>query len=169
MQHKFITTVLGTLKPNLLQSLAQVSRAMGASWETSKVIKLDGQFVAMMRVMIDVDKEVALKQALEQQFAELTFVYADYAQESIPLSTECKLTLDCNDRSGLTHDMNEILNDLEISVDHQECYLVQVTSLGKTVYSAKLSLRLPQNVTVALLISQLETLSDNIRIEVNDA
>ncbi|GGB72012.1 transcriptional regulator [Shewanella inventionis] len=167
MQHKFITTVLGTLKPNLLQSLAQVSRDMGASWETSKVIKLDGQFVAMMRVMIDADKEMALKHALEQQFSQLTFVYAEYAHEVIHNSTECKLTLDCNDRSGLTHDMNQILNDLEVSVDHQECYRVQVTSLGKTVYSAKLTLRLPDNVTVALLVSQLETLSDNIRIEVS--
>ena len=167
MQHRFITTVLGTLKPNQLQSLAQVSREIGASWETSKVIKLDGQFVAMMRVMIDVDKEAALKQALEQQFSQLTFVYAEYEHDSVRLSQECKLTLDCNDRSGLTHDMNQILADLEVSVDHQECYRVQVTSLGKTVYSAKLTLRLPENVTIALLISQLETLSDNIRIEVN--
>ncbi|WP_282111183.1 ACT domain-containing protein [Shewanella algicola] len=166
MQHKFITTILGTLKPNLLQSLAQVSREMGASWETSKVIKLDGQFVAMMRVMIDRDKEQALKQALEQQFAALTFVYAEYEQQAIHFSTECKLTLDCNDRSGLTHDMNAILNDLEISVDHQECYRVQVTSLGKTVYSAKLTLRLPENVTMELLLSQLESLSDNVRIDV---
>ncbi|AZG34699.1 MULTISPECIES: glycine cleavage system protein R [Shewanella] len=166
MQHKFITTVLGTLQPNLLQSLAQVSREIGASWETSKVIKLDGQFVAMMRVMIDVDKEASLKQALEQQFSQLTFVYAEFEHQSIHLSTECKLTLDCNDRSGLTHDINEILSDLDVSVDHQECYRVQVSSLGKTVYSAKMTLRLPENVTKALLVSQLETLSDNIRIDV---
>jgi glycine cleavage system regulatory protein len=166
MQHKFITTVLGTLQPNLLQSLAQVSREIGASWETSKVIKLDGQFVAMMRVMIDVDKEASLKQALEQQFSQLTFVYAEFEHQSIHLSTECKLTLDCNDRSGLTHDINEILSDLDVSVDHQECYRVQVSSLGKTVYSAKMTLRLPDNVTKALLVSQLETLSDNIRIDV---
>ncbi|MEH6463958.1 MAG: ACT domain-containing protein [Shewanella psychromarinicola] len=166
MQHKFITTVLGTLQPNLLQSLAQVSREIGASWETSKVIKLDGQFVAMMRVMVDVDKEASLKQALEQQFSQLTFVYAEFEHQSIHLSTECKLTLDCNDRSGLTHDINEILSDLDVSVDHQECYRVQVSSLGKTVYSAKMTLRLPENVTKALLVSQLETLSDNIRIDV---
>jgi glycine cleavage system regulatory protein len=166
MQHKFITTVLGTLQPNLLQSLAQVSREIGASWETSKVIKLDGQFVAMMRVMIDVDKEASLKQALEQQFSQLTFVYAEFEHQSIHLSTECKLTLDCNDRSGLTHDINEILSDLDVSVDHQECYRVQVSSLGKTVYSAKMTLRLPESVTKALLVSQLETLSDNIRIDV---
>jgi glycine cleavage system regulatory protein len=166
MQHKFITTVLGTLQPNLLQSLAQVSREIGASWETSKVIKLDGQFVAMMRVMIDVDKEASLKQALEQQFSQLTFVYAEFEHQPIHLSAECKLTLDCNDRSGLTHDINEILSDLDVSVDHQECYRVQVSSLGKTVYSAKMTLRLPENVTKALLVSQLETLSDNIRIDV---
>jgi glycine cleavage system regulatory protein len=166
MQHKFITTVLGTLQPNLLQSLAQVSREIGASWETSKVIKLDGQFVAMMRVMIDVDKEASLKQTLEQQFAHLTFVYAEFEHEAIHLSAECKLTLDCNDRSGLTHDINEILADLDVSVDHQECYRVQVSSLGKTVYSAKMTLRLPENVTIELLVSQLETLSDNIRIDV---
>jgi glycine cleavage system regulatory protein len=166
MQHKFITTVLGTLQPNLLQSLAQVSREMGASWETSKVIKLDGQFVAMMRVMIDADKEASLKQALEQRFAQLTFVYAEFEHESIHLSAEYKLTLACNDRSGLTHDLNGILADLDVSVDLQECYRLQVTSLGETVYSAKMTLRLPENVTKELLVSQLETLSDNIRIEV---
>lgn len=168
MQHKFITTVLGTLQPNLLQSLAQVSREIGASWETSKVIKLDGQFVAMMRVMIDADKATLLKQTLEQKFSQLTFVYAEFESESIHFSQECKLTLDCSDRSGLTHDINEILADLDVSVDHQECYRVQVTSLGKTVYSAKMTLRLPENVTIALLVSQLETLSDNIRIGIED-
>jgi glycine cleavage system regulatory protein len=166
MEHRFITTILGPLVPNILQSLAQLSRDLGASWETSKVIKLDGQFVAMMRVMIDEQKEQALKQALEQQFPGLTFVYAEFQHEVIELSAEIEVTLDCNDRSGLTRDMNQILADLEVSVEHQESYRVQVTSIGKTVYRAKLVLRLPDNVSTALLIAQLETLSDNIRVEV---
>ncbi|WP_434949887.1 ACT domain-containing protein [Shewanella sp. HL-SH4] len=168
MKHKFITTVLGALQPNLLQSLAQVSREMGASWETTKVIKLDGQFTAMMRVMISTEQELIFKQHLAQKFPQLTFVYAEFEHENLPLCTEFTLTLDCNDRAGLTHDINQILSELEASVEHQESNRVQVTSIGKTVYSAKLNLRLPENVTQALLITQLETIADNIRINIED-
>jgi glycine cleavage system regulatory protein len=166
MQHRFITTIFGRLEPNILQSLAQTSRDMGASWETSKVIKLDGQFVAMMKVMIDESNVSGLQQTLEQQFPSLTFAYAQCQQEHTQLSATLDVALDCNDRSGLTRDMNQILTDLDISVEHQESYRVQVSSLGKTVYSAKLVLRLPENVSTTLLVSQLETLSDNIRVEV---
>ena len=52
MRTNFITTVYGPDIPGIVKALAQTTRRQGGEWLTSKVIKLDGRFAAIMSVLL---------------------------------------------------------------------------------------------------------------------
>jgi glycine cleavage system regulatory protein len=163
MKIQFISTVVGPLGPDVLKSLATLSRECGAEWLSSKLIMLDGQFAAMMRVSIDDDKDAQLRTRLEQAFPNLSFVYAPVvaaADEAEALTIE----LDCSDRPGLTRDINDILANLGIGVTQMESHRLQVTSLGRTVFNANMQLKVPAGVDTATLVAALEAVEPNARV-----
>lgn len=168
MKIQFIATVVGPLGPDVLQSLAKVSRELGAEWLASKLIMLDGQFAAMMKVSIDDDKEAALRDNLAREFPALGFVYAPVAAVDGPVQ-QIQVELDCNDRPGLTRDVNDVLANLGVSVSHMESHRVQVTSLGRTLFNACLSVALPPEMDIGTLTSALEAVEPNARVHYRES
>ena len=164
MQSQLITTIIGPLTPDVLKALAKASRSQGALWLSSKVIQLDGQFAAMMKVDVATEAVDDLKQHLATSFPELVFAYAEPQAVTVPLTEAVTVVVDCDDRAGLTHDISHILADLDVLVEHQEYCRVQVSTLGQTVYSAKLVVRLPESISCDLLIQQLESLGGQVRV-----
>lgn len=163
MKIQFISTVVGPLGPDVLKSLAGLSRECGAEWLSSKLIMLDGQFAAMMRVCIDDDKDANLRARLEQAFPNLSFVYAPVVATEAG-AEEIGIELDCSDRPGLTRDINDILANLGARVSQMESHRLQVTSLGRTVFNANMTVRLPGGTDVASLIAALELVEPNARV-----
>lgn len=166
MKTCFIASVIGTLTPNLITSLAQISRENGAQWQTSKLISLDSQFAALFNVIIELDKLPALKKNLSDQFPSLIFHYCASTNAEQLNTKSIHVSIDCDDRAGLTHDINKLLFNLGISVEHQEHYRYPVASIGNTVFSAQYTLKLPPEVSQADLMQQLETISTNARVNI---
>ncbi len=174
MKIQFISTVVGPLGPDVLGRLASLSRECGAEWLSSKLIRLDGQFAAIFKVSIEDSAEAMLRERLAQAFPELGFVYAPVQQavqerhESVagvaPDVVTVQLALDCNDRPGLTRDINETLANLGVSVTQLESHRMQVASLGRTVFNANLTLVLPPQLDVASLSAALEAVEPNARV-----
>lgn len=160
----FIATVSGTSSPNILTTLAQITRKHQAHWQTSKIIKLEAQFTALLKINIDSSYQDQLKQAFADEFPQLAFTYNTAEIVTEKNTNSIKLVIDCDDRAGLTKDINQILNDLQVNIEHQEAYRVAVASIGDTVYSAQLTLNLPQNLSNEDLCKQLESIGQNIRI-----
>ncbi len=75
MKTMFLTTILGPDSPGIIKSLAHTTRNLGGEWLTSKVIKLDDQFAAIMRVAIESSNEEKLKEELGNTFPQLQFVF----------------------------------------------------------------------------------------------
>lgn len=164
MKKYYIATVSGQYAPKILVELAQITREYHAHWQTSKVIKLDNHFTALLKIAISSDLQQSLQIAFEKTFPELVISF-NTCDESLKLIQDAiKLTIDCDDREGLTKDINQIFNNLQISVEHQENYRVAVPNIGGTVYSAKFELLLPENLSSADLRQQLEAIGKNIRI-----
>lgn len=164
----FIATVSGSFSPDILSSLAELTRSHQAQWQTSKIIKLDSQFTALLKITSKLEHQDRLKQALVDTFPQLIFSYCNSESEAAVSknSTNIKLVIDCDDRAGLTKDINQILSNLQVNVEHQESYRVAVPSIGDTVYSAQLTLNLPENVSTSDLCQQLEEIGNNIRIAI---
>jgi glycine cleavage system regulatory protein len=166
MKSNFITTVYGPVIPGIIKVLAQATRSLGGEWLTSKIIKLDGQFAAIMNVVVAENLERTLKSTLEEKFADLNFVYAPVSA-SLPrgATKTIKLVVDCIDRPGLTGDLSSILANLDVAVEDMECKRFAMDGIGgDTVFSARLTLCVPLDADSETLAGEIETLSEDVRV-----
>ncbi|MCP3892205.1 MAG: transcriptional regulator [Desulfobulbaceae bacterium] len=166
MTSNFITTVYGSDIPGIIKSLALSTRRHGGEWLTSKVIKLDGQFAAIMNVVVSEEREVALKESLEEKFPTLHFVYAPAQIVDLALSKTINLVVDCIDRPGLTGDLSNILANLDLSVENMECKRFDMDGIGETVFSAKLTLAVAEVVVSEVIAGEIEALSEDVQVNV---
>lgn len=166
MKSVFISTIIGPATPGIIKSLAEVTRGLGGEWLSSKVMRLDGQLSAMMKVSIEEDTKPKLISELESHFSDLKFFYADAASEQNVPSKQIDLVVDCKDRSGLTKDINNILFNLGLTVDNMEFNRFPVVGIGESVFSAKLSLTVPEGVSAEAVAEEIEALSEDTRVNV---
>lgn len=167
MKSMFITTILGPDSPGVIKALAHTTRGLGGEWTTSKVMKLDGQFTAMMKVVIDESVEAKLKETLEKEFTDLQFIYAPGLEKKTALTETINLVIDCKDRPGLTKDINNILSNLDLVVEHMEFSRAHVSSIGEAVFTAKLAVAVAEGTDGETLAEEIESsLSDDIRVNV---
>lgn len=166
MRSNFITTVYGPDVPGVVKLLAETTRFFGGEWLTSKVIKLDGQLAAIMSVVVDRDKEVKLKSTLETKFPGLQFIYSPPHHATVKEKKTIKLVVDCIDRPGLTKDLSNILANLDIVVESMECKRFIMDGIDDTVFSADLTLSVPEIAQSEIIADEIETLSEDVRVNV---
>lgn len=166
MKSILISTISGPDSLGIIKSLAHATRGIGGEWLTSKVMKLDGQFAALMKLSIDETSEDALKTELQKQFPDLTFSYAEIVEAKGQPAKTINLEIDCKDRPGLTKDITNILSNLDLTVENMEFNRFHVSSIGEAVFSAKLSLAVPEETSSEDLAEEIETLSDDVRVNV---
>ena len=166
MRINFITTVYGPDIPGIIKSLAQATRSQGGEWLTSKVIKLDGQFAAIMSVVIEEELEMNLKSTLAQRFPGLSFVYAAARTTNQEMTKIIYLVVDCIDRPGLTGDLSNILANLDIRVENMECKRFVMDGINDTVFSAQFTLAVPEAAESEIIAGEIEALSEDVRVNV---
>lgn len=167
MKKTFVTTVMGPAESGTIKTLAEETRKLGGEWLTTKVMKLDGQFTAMMEVAVDEDLEVLLKERLEDSFSHLEFIYSDIKEKEEPKQgKKVSLVVDCMDRAGLTRDIHNILQSLDLVVEKMDCDRLPVAALGTTVFTAKLTLAVDESVSAEAIADEIETLSEDTRVSV---
>lgn len=166
MKSLFITTIFGEDKPYIIQSLAETTRRMGGEWLKSKVMHLDGRFTTLMKVSIDKENEQKLKDKLEDLYSELAFHHSPISNFKNDELETVNLVVDCKDRSGLTHDIAAALSDLSLKAETMEVHRFPVTPVGGTVYSASLSIQVPNTIIRAELVKALEAISENSRVTI---
>lgn len=160
----FITTIVGEDKPNTIKDIAEITRSLGGEWTKSKVNKLDNRFAALMKVVINEGKEQELKEKLEAAYPELEFFHSPVTDLSEDEIQTVNLTVDCEDRPGLTHDITKVLSDLNLEARNMEFHRLPVTPVGGTVYNAKMTVRIPKNMDKESLAESIEAVSDCIRV-----
>lgn len=166
MKKLFITTVIGPITPGVIKSLAEVTRSFAGEWLTSKVIKVDGHFSAMMKVTIAPEAEAELKAKFESEFTALRFFFDDVVTAAETVSTALHLTLDCGDRAGLTRDIVDVLSNLDLVIEHMEFNRVHVSTIGQTVFSSTLNLAVPEGISTESVVELLEGVSEDARVSI---
>lgn len=166
MKSNFITTVYGPVIPGIIKVLAQATRGLGGEWLTSKIVKVDGQFAAIMNVVVEHEQEKALKMSLEEKFPNLKFIYSSPNTSPRRATKTINFVVDCIDRPGLTGDLSGILANLDIGVEDMECKRFTMDSIGDTVFSARLTLSVPFDADSATIAGEIETLSEDVRVNI---
>ena len=166
MRNNFITTVYGSDIPGIIKALAQTTRSQGGEWLTTKVIKLDNTFAAIMSVVVEEELEGGLKSTLETEYPSLNFVYSEAKITHQDATKKINLVVDCIDRPGLTGDLSNILANLDITVENMECKRFAMDGIHDTVFSAQLTLAVSENADSEIIAGEIEALSEDVRVNV---
>ena len=164
MKSVFITTIVGDDRPDIINSLAMATRSLGGEWIKTKVTRLDGQFAAILKISIDEAQKEKLNQTLEQDFADLSFSHAPVREVQPENTNVVDLVLDCDDRPGLTKEITRALYDLSLRPENLEVSRIPIFQMGKTVYSVKMRVGIPDALSKEELSDALAKVCDSCRI-----
>ena len=166
MKSIFTTVITGPDNPEILRSLASETRESGGEWLIVKAIKLDGRFAALARVTIDENLLDTLKNRLDKEFPSFNFSYHEAPEEKQPLSNTIVLEIDCLDRPGLTRDISDFMNSLDIRVENMESTRHPIGTIASTVYSTRVTLSAPRDVDGRVIAEKIEALPGDIQVNV---
>jgi glycine cleavage system regulatory protein len=165
---QIIVSVTGKDQEGFINKLTVKTKALSGKWLSNKLTHMDGFVAGLLKMEIDADKVDAFKTMLSE-FEGITADYYEVVAGAASRTKTLKLTLEGEDRSGLTSDITHLLYDQDIKVEHFESQRYPVTGLGTGVFEAHLDIKLPETVSVEALKTDLEALSDRMRVFASEA
>ncbi|WP_196157918.1 glycine cleavage system protein R [Reinekea sp. G2M2-21] len=164
MKKTLIISVAGKDQDGFINTLTVKTKALGGKWLANKLAHLDGHIAGLLKMEIDAEQIDAFK-TMMTEFDHIEATYYDSTDMDYRHETNSvQLTIEGEDRSGLTSDITRLLFDQDVKVEHFESQRYPVIGLGTGVFEAHLEVRLPASVTVDTLKDSLETLGGGLRV-----
>ncbi len=157
MKTEIIVSVVGKDQGGFINNLTVKTKELGGRWLANKVAHLDGQIAGLLKMEID-DQQLPAFKAMMAEFSNIITDYHEVSATDNAPSKTVHLTIEGEDRSGLTSDITRLLYDEDVKVEHFESQRYPVIGLGTGVFEAHLDVRLPETVSLESLRTKLETL-----------
>ncbi|WP_232803741.1 ACT domain-containing protein [Motilimonas sp. E26] len=167
MNTQFMATIAGEDRPDLLKLLAGKTHALEGRWLDSKISRLEGQIAGIIKIDIPNENLSALK----ADFNSIPNFHVSTSDVKLVTITECaqlNLKIEANDRPGIISDIAHFLDSKGVAIEHMENHRFGVIGLGTTVFIAELSLMVPVDMGTEFLVEELERLSSDLRVEVEE-
>ncbi|MDO2947302.1 glycine cleavage system protein R [Aeromonas simiae] len=167
MQKQLVITVIGPDRPGIVESLAEAVSTAGGSWQASSMSELAGQFAGILQVTLPEAAVAPLHQALNA-LPDLRITLVEGAEVALP-DHELLITLTANDRPGIVHELSAALHRLSVNVMELSTGCEAAAHSGAPLFYAHALLALPQGMTQEELVAALESLSDDLMIDIDEA
>ncbi len=162
-----VLTVLGDDRPGLVSAVSAALDSHGASWERSRMARLAGKFAGVVEVGAPdggVDGLVAALEALSETGLTVVVERTDAPDEGEP--SRLALDLVGADRPGIVASISTLLADRGVSVEELETEVRDAPMAGGTLFEAHAVLVVPAALSSADLRSALESLADELLVDV---
>ena len=169
MSISLVLTVSGPDRPGLVETLSQAVANHRGSWLESRMARLAGQFVGVLRVSVPEDQVDALNRALRSLEIECLTVGVAYSEPEPPSSEARELRLEIlgSDRPGIVHDISQALADRDINVDELRTEIMSAPMSGELLFLANAELLIPADLDLDLLRKDLEALAHELMVDID--
>ena len=163
MNTHLVITLVGADRPGIVERLAQAVLDHQGEWIDSRMANLGGQFAGILRVALPAERRDALKQALEA----FDGLQVNIAETGEPVAEQgYRLQLLGQDRPGIVHRVTRELAHSGASVEDMETEIVEASMSGEKLFKARIELRLADGQTVDALRERLETIADELIVDI---
>ncbi|MGF1757116.1 transcriptional regulator [Photobacterium sagamiensis] len=166
MNTQFTITIAGQDHPQLVNQLAATTNNLGGKWLDSKISRLDHQLVGIIKIEIP----AASADQLKQEFNALKELHVRIVESDMPTTPskfeQITLKIESNDRLGIVNDITHILDNIGIDIIQIENHRIALADLGRTVFSARLAVDVPTEVSIEQLVEAVQQVDENMRVEV---
>jgi glycine cleavage system regulatory protein len=163
----FTLTFVGDDRPGLVSAISAPISAHGGSWERSQLARLAGKFAGILLVEVGDDRADALVAdltALDQIGLHVTLERTDEPAEH--RSLRLHLDLIGADHPGIVAEISRALADQRIGIEELSTDLRHAPMSGGMLFEAQATLEAPPDTSVDQLRSRLETLADELMVEI---
>ncbi|SDG54162.1 Glycine cleavage system regulatory protein [Pseudomonas benzenivorans] len=167
MDH-LVLTVIAQDQPGLVERVAQCVADHGGNWLESRMSRMAGQFAGILRVAVPAEAQAELVDALQGLSAYgIRVLLADSGIE--PSCTWKPILLDLvgNDRPGIVRDITRLLAENGVNLESLITEVVPAPMSSEPLFHAEALLAVPLGLSLELLQSKLETLADDLMVELN--
>jgi glycine cleavage system regulatory protein len=172
MATNLVLTVIGDDRPGLVESLSRVIAQHQGNWLESNMSHLAGKFAGILRVSVDDAHAEGLITELQQLSGSrlpLKVIVEKAAAPAGAPQTLRKLWLKLvgNDRPGIIRDISRALAAQHVNVDELVTECSSAPMSGEMLFHADALLRVPADLDIDALQSDLEQLADDLIVEVS--
>lgn len=167
MDH-LVLTVIAPDQPGLVEKLAHCVAGHGGNWLESRMSRMAGQFAGILRVAVPAEGYDELVAALHALAAQGIRVLV--AESGIEPSCNWKpihLQLVGNDRPGIVRDITGLLTALGVNLERLTTEVAPAPMSSEPLFHAQALLAVPLNLTLDVLQARLETLADDLMVELD--
>jgi glycine cleavage system regulatory protein len=166
MNRIFIVSFTGNATPQTIKQLASITHDHGGKWLVSKVNFLEELVAGVIKVEIPQENEDLVKDAFCDH--EGLLVKFSKAKNHIQNAESIyKLRLDSADRAGIINEISHALDRQNIYILDMDCQRVFVAGGGgvsSSLFTANMTVKVPEDVIIDDVVKDLETLSNGIRV-----
>lgn len=162
----FIVNFIGTAKPTDIHKLAAITNENGGRWLISKINFIDDRVAAVIKIEAPKGNRDYIKQAF-LSYPMLTTEIKDSDSNQINKQQFIALRLDANDRHGIVNDITHLLDSQRIRVLDMNCQRIFISDrqgVNSTLFTANLSLKVPETINIKDVIHELESLSEDTKV-----
>lgn len=169
MQVPLIITILAADRPGLISSISEILEDHKGNWTESRMAHLAGKFTGLLQVSVDESNLESLKSELDKiQTNDLKILVekAEATKKPAPTKT-LNIEILCQDRIGIINDVTEELAKLDVNIEELDSSVKEASMSGGMLFSAELTLGLPEGIDADAVEDCLEKLSDQLMIDIN--
>ncbi|WP_417661647.1 glycine cleavage system protein R [Pseudomonas sp.] len=167
MDH-LVLTVIAQDQPGLVERVAQCVANHGGNWLESRMSRMAGQFAGILRVAVPAESHTELVTALQGLNVHgIRVLLAESGAEPSCNWKPIMLDLVGNDRPGIVRDITRLLTELGVNVESLQTEVMPAPMSSEPLFHAESMLAVPLGLSLDELKTQLETLADDLMVELN--
>jgi glycine cleavage system regulatory protein len=165
MDH-LVLTVIAQDQPGLVERIAQCVSEHGGNWLESRMARMAGQFAGILRVEVAQAAHADLVAALDTlQTQGIRVLVAPGGEAPTQAWQEIRLELVGNDRPGIVRDITRLLSSHGVNLESLNTEVLPAPMSGELLFRAEALLAVPQSLALEQLQGHLETLADDLMVE----
>lgn len=170
MTDYLVLTVIADDREGIVEQISQTISHHGGNWMESSMARLAGKFAGILMVEVEPAKHADLEQALGELSVHGIKIIVEQSAPSAEKEAEVScIEIVANDRPGIVGEISALLASHSVSLISLETFCESTPMSAGMMFYAHSYLQLPSGMTGDQLTDILESLSDDLMVEIVDA
>lgn len=168
MSTSIVLTVVSDDHPGIVEALSDVIAAHGGNWTESSMMCLAGKFAGILQVQVPADRAGEFTTALESLESQGMKIVAQRSASGVKTepSREYSIELVGQDRTGIVHEITEVLAGHGVNVQELETTVQSASMSGESLFMAHARIFVPKEADLEALQGQLENLANELMVDI---
>lgn len=166
-----VITAIGPDQPGIVEAISDAGRRAGANWAASRMANLAGQFAGIVHFEVADAQVASLEEGLRALESRGLRIAIARGKGAAPAQAARVVHLDLvgHDRPGIVHELSESLASRGVSIEELHTHVASAAMAGGSLFKVHARLAVPPSLRVDDLKRALESLANEMMVELSDA